>query len=74
MPLCPYCCETGEVEQTTEPDENNQAEFHCLICGEYFVDAAEHPDATDPCPYCGGRGTVRNDGFVWVKCPACKGS
>jgi len=30
--------------------------------------------ALDDCPRCGGRGTVRNDGFVWVACPACSGN
>jgi len=23
------------------------------------------------CPRCGGRGIVRNEGFVWVACPVC---
>ena len=30
--------------------------------------------AVDDCPRCGGRGTVRNDGFVWVACPVCSGN
>lgn len=25
------------------------------------------------CPRCGGRGSVRNEGFVWVQCPVCDG-
>lgn len=30
--------------------------------------------AVDDCPRCGGRGEIRNDGFVWVACPACSGN
>jgi transposase-like protein len=33
---CPYC-QCPDTEITTEPDENSQAEYHCLECGEYFV-------------------------------------
>ena len=28
----------------------------------------------DDCPRCGGRGVIRNDGYVWVVCPICKGN
>jgi hypothetical protein len=31
------------------------------------------PDAADACQRCGGRGEVRNEGFVWVACPVCDG-
>jgi hypothetical protein len=41
----------------------------CAICGA----AAEEYDA-DACQRCGGRGEVRNDGFVWVTCPVCDGA
>lgn len=37
---CPYC-KCPEVETTGDPDEDGQVEYHCLECGEYFVDAAE---------------------------------
>ena len=35
---CPQCgC--PEVEPTwSEPDEDNQMEYHCSECGEYFID------------------------------------
>ena len=36
---CPYC-ECTDVEMTDEPDEDNQVEYHCLECGEYFVETA----------------------------------
>ena len=30
--------------------------------------------AVDDCPRCGGSGSVHNDGFVLVMCPACSGN
>jgi len=46
MAQCPYC-DCPECKQTTDPDENGQAEFHCPNCGEYFTDAAEQSVQAD---------------------------
>lgn len=34
---------------------------------------AQSSPAENDCPRCGGRGEVRNEGFVWVACPVCDG-
>lgn len=44
---CPYC-QCTEAEATGEPDDDNQVEYRCPECGEYFVDDAQpsaHPPA-----------------------------
>jgi len=37
-------------------------------------EAAQQGVQADNCPRCGGRGEVRNEGFVWVACPVCDGA
>lgn len=36
MPSCPICG-SYEVKPTTKPDEENQCEYVCQDCGDYFV-------------------------------------
>jgi transposase-like protein len=40
MTTCPYC-ESDNVTQTTPCDDDNQQEYHCEDCGEYFTDECE---------------------------------
>ena len=37
---CPECGEIGDINQTTEPDEQGIAEYYCGECGCYFTELA----------------------------------